>query len=203
MRGRIFFTFHVFARPDPGPVLPTRPLTRVRLPRSSQREPVSSSRLPAPARSGANAPRWGAQSAFALLATVLCLVAQVGGAAHLALVSHVRCFEHDALVHAEAGQVHDRAAGREQPVAETTAGLAASGVPAETAVHADDHCAVVALRRREHGLQALPATPLSSPPPTASVAVPPVRQDEVLVGPVARLRFAPKASPPAVLTGRC
>lgn len=142
-------------------------------------------------------PALGAKGTCAFLTALLCLVAQVAGAAHLALVSHVRCFEHDALVHAESGKGHDRAAALER----LAAGLGASGVPADTAQHADDHCFVVGLRRREHWVPTRTRIRLPEPPALASTSFPAPRP-EILVGPVALLRFAPKASPP-VISGRC
>jgi hypothetical protein len=135
------------------------------------------------------------RAAFAFLTALLCLFAQVGGAAHLALVSHVRCFEHDALVHAGSDK-HDRV------TAAAPAELAVSSVPTDGAAHADDHCAVLVLRRREDGLAAPRAVALAAPAPTETASTPPPRHDEILVGPVALLRLAPKASPPG-LAGRC
>jgi hypothetical protein len=138
----------------------------------------------------------GGRAAFAFLTAVLCLFAQVGGAAHLALVSHVRCFEHDALVHAGGAQGQDRAGVTE------LARLAISGVPVDGAAHADDHCAVVVLRRREDGLATPQAALVAAPVPRETDSALPPRRDDVLVGPVALLRFAPKASPPGQ-PGRC
>jgi hypothetical protein len=135
---------------------------------------------------------------LALLATFLCLVAQVGGAAHLALVSHVRCFEHDALVHAGTDQAHEAASA----IQNLPAGQMASGVPTDAVAHADDHCAVVALRRREECLAPAHDGQLAAPARPSTESAPQACQDEVLVGPVALLRLAPKASPPALST-RC
>ena len=134
----------------------------------------------------------GARQGFALATALLCLLAQLSGAAHLALVSHVRCLEHDALVHADpshgaavAGQLVRR-------------GAEAEGVPTDLAQHADDHCFVAGLRRREPW--AVARLRVRAVEPAVQVAPQAwLRLHETPAPPVPLLRLAPKASPPVVL----
>ena len=147
-----------------------------------------------PAAGPAEAPLGGARRGFALATAFLCLLAQISGAAHLALVSHVRCFEHDALVHADAGH-GSRAVSQAALVLK---GTQAQSVPSDVAQHADDHCFVVGLRRREHWAPATARTRAAEPAlKTAAVLWFAFR--DVLAPPVPLLRLAPKASPPARL----
>jgi hypothetical protein len=125
-----------------------------------------------------------------LLTALLCLVSQVAGVAHLGLVAHVRCLEHDALVHARPG---DSVGHQAAPAA----GPIARGVPADIEGHDDDHCLAVGLGRRDQALMPVPvasAATASAPQPSPA-ARPPVLVPE---RPVALLRLAPKASPPAL-----
>jgi hypothetical protein len=128
-----------------------------------------------------------------VLVGLLCLVAQVAGTAHLALVSHVRCLEHDALVHGDAG--HPEAASASK------IDLGVSGVPADDGQHADDHCLVSGLRRREDWAalrsQWRPAVPQAA----ADAQGLPARRQEPAPS-VALLRLAPKASPPGAVGAR-
>jgi hypothetical protein len=122
------------------------------------------------------------------LTALLCLVSQVAGVAHLGLVAHVRCLEHDALVHASKSQVRHQAAP-------APGGPIARGVPADIEDHDDDHCLAVGLRRRDQGLMPVPvagaaqATVVQAAPSARPPVIVPER-------PIALLRFAPKASPP-------
>jgi hypothetical protein len=142
----------------------------------------------------AEAPPGGARRGFALATAFLCLLAQISGAAHLALVSHVRCFEHDALVHADAGH----GPGAQQGWTTAAKGKRAESVPSDVAQHADDHCFVVGLRRREY-LAAAPPGPRAADPALNIDAVLWLAHRDVLAAPVPLLRLAPKASPPALL----
>lgn len=121
---------------------------------------------------------------FALLTGLVCLLGQLGAVVHVGLVRHVRCAEHDALVHA------DDAGSEVAPVE------GAAALPVEAAEHADEHCLVAELRRTEWlGPTAIAAT-------TAAPAGPEVPALDRLVAPgppVDLLRLAPKSSPP---TGR-
>jgi hypothetical protein len=124
-----------------------------------------------------------------LLTALVCLLSQVAGVAHLGLVAHVRCLEHDALVHARPAHARHQAA--------PAAGAVARGVPADIEDHADDHCLAVGLRRRDQGLMPGPAVAAA---PAAGIDRTPRPRPPVLVPerPVALLHVAPKASPPAV-----
>ena len=130
-------------------------------------------------------PRWG------IVGALICLLAQGAGFAHLALVRHATCAEHDALVHAPVTDTALLAAlGMTGPPA-SAAALAgtARGVPA----HEDDHCLVAGLRRRDL-LPVLDEGPtlLASPLPCRC----PVAGAEARKGPVPLLHLAPKSSPP-------
>jgi hypothetical protein len=122
---------------------------------------------------------------------LVCLLGQVAGVAHLGLVSHVRCLEHDALVHTSAS-----GAGDHHEVAPTSSRTAVSGVPADIEDHSDDHCLAAGLRNREQGLA----------PVTTAVAVAAFTVADASAGrlqalvpapPVALLHLAPKSSPPS------
>jgi hypothetical protein len=132
----------------------------------------------------------------AILGTaVVCLLGQASAFAHLALVRHATCLEHeDALVHTGGGNVGSSAA---QAPADLTPGRRVVAPPPGAADgHEDDHCLMAAFRRsdlagpdRDHG-QALPAAADLAPPPAQA---PPRRP-----GPVPLLLLSPKSSPPLV-----
>jgi hypothetical protein len=121
-----------------------------------------------------------------LLTALACLVGQASSLAHLMLVRHTTCAEHDALVHTVAPEAFGQTAGPR--------GAAASAIPAEEAGHEDDHCLVASCRRRD---LADDAVALATPAPTSfaersSAAwwqAPPAH-------PIDLLRLAPKSSPP-------
>jgi hypothetical protein len=121
-------------------------------------------------------------TASAWLAAAL-LVAQLGGAAHLALVQHVRCADHDELVELPHAGVA-RADAASPPHGRALA-------PAASARHGHDHCAVSALRCQGHACapraaaRALASSTELAPP--AGRAPPPA---------IALLDLAPKSSPP-------
>jgi hypothetical protein len=132
--------------------------------------------------------RRGAAGAFALLTALLCLVAQVAGVAHLGLVAHVRCVEHDALVHTNTAGSHT------QPAAPEHASTA-QGIPGDVEGHGDDHCLAAALRR-EQVLASAPVAAAASAP-VISPARPAVALAVTPPAPIALLSLAPKSSPPA------
>jgi hypothetical protein len=132
----------------------------------------------------------------ALLGTAfVCLLGQASAFAHLALVRHTTCPEHeDALVHTGGGNVDASAA-------QTRAGLTparrvVAPPPGAADGHEDDHCLMAAFRRSdlagpEHdGGQVLPTAAELHPPPAQAPARRP--------GPVPLLLLAPKSSPPLV-----
>jgi hypothetical protein len=121
------------------------------------------------------------------LAALACLVGQGSSLAHLILIRHTTCAEHDALVHTSAPAAGGQVAPR---------GAAASAVPAEEAAHEDEHCLVASCRRIDLADQAVAlAAPATLSYAEASSAVwrrpPPA-------SPVPLLRLAPKSSPPAL-----
>jgi len=122
------------------------------------------------------------------LTALLCLAAQVLGFAHLALVRHATCLEHAEIVHAPAAK-----ASHALPAAPHAR---VDGEPAEESGH-DDHCLVVASRRRESaaledGLQISTITLTAATPLRRAPA-------ETPAAPVPLLALAPKGSPPATV----
>jgi hypothetical protein len=125
----------------------------------------------------------------------VCLLGQAGAFAHLALVGHATCPEHDdALVHAS---------GAASPNAKQTPAAPADLAPGRRLIapppgtgdgHDDDHCLMAAFRRSDlagpdgGAGRALPAAADLAPPPAQAPAHRP--------GPVPLLRLAPKSSPP-------
>jgi len=86
---------------------------------------------------------------------MLCLLAQAGGVVHLVLVQHQTCLEHASLGHGD---------GTDQAPATSDSAADHAGLSARPAAqHADDHCLVLALRKRD----ALPG-----PAPLALAPVP-------------------------------
>jgi hypothetical protein len=135
---------------------------------------------------------------LALLGTaVVCLLGQATAFAHLALVRHATCPEHDdALVHAprDAGAV---AQAREELRGSLLGRRVSAPPPGQGDDHDEDHCLMAAFRRgslaapdREAG-QALPA-------PADPVALP-AQARTSHPGPVPLLLLAPKSSPPPAL----
>ncbi|HEY0706444.1 MAG TPA: hypothetical protein VGG33_06600 [Polyangia bacterium] len=141
-------------------------------------------RLPAPRRA-----RRAVTGGWVLLAALLSLLAQGTGIAHLALVSHVQCYEHDALAHA-----NDIAPAHTPPDAAAPVVAVASGAPSE-AGHADDHCLAAGLRQRDVVLE---APEFTRTPAVAAVDVPsPLAGQAPLPASVPLILLAPKSSPPA------
>jgi hypothetical protein len=110
--------------------------------------------------------------------------------AHLVLVRHATCIEHQEMVHASTPSPADAALqARRAELA------AAEAAPVEDRGHGDDHCLVVASRRRELATQdggAWQAAPLAGL--TAALGAPPTSDQPP---PVPLLHLAPKSSPPA------
>jgi hypothetical protein len=126
------------------------------------------------------------------LVAVLCLLAQVLGLVHLALVQHATCLEHDALVHAPPGQAaSDR--GQGTPPAHPRAAVE-QRMP-DSAGHAEDHCLAVGFRRLDLAHLGSERALAAAPPPTQSGQ--PARDRIEPPPPVALLRLAPKSSPPS------
>src|SRR5687767_6108434 len=85
---------------------------------------------------------------WVVLAAVACLVGQTSSLAHLILVRHATCAEHDALVHAP-----DATTAAQPPASSARQQLAASSLPGERP-HEDDHCLAVTLGRKDQLLGA-------------------------------------------------
>jgi hypothetical protein len=122
---------------------------------------------------------------IAAFGAYLCLATHLVGVLHVLVVRHATCPGHGEVVHGAAPVV------AEVPV---LPGRVARNAP-EPAEEADEHCLLMATRRRElAGLAPAPqpavrapaALPLDSSPVVAAVT------------PRALLRFAPKTSPPSI-----
>jgi hypothetical protein len=127
---------------------------------------------------------------LALPLVVLCMLAYLGSVAHFALVQHTLCPEHGEMVHAGEGSGHARLG----PVRESfgDSRVASSGEEATVSHGSEAHCAHAFFRREllppaGEGVL-LPETQVSS----GRVSV----RAQVQSEPVARLRIAPKSSPP-------
>ncbi|HEY0712673.1 MAG TPA: hypothetical protein VGF45_08370 [Polyangia bacterium] len=148
-------------------------------------------------RSAPGRGRRGVTPAWVLLAALFSLFAQGTGLAHLALVSHVQCYEHDALAHAD-GQAKaafdSDAALSAQP---SHAGTAQIGGAGESAEHADDHCLAAGLRQRETILSGPAVAAERADTTRLAPAMPLV--GEVPAAPVPLILLAPKSSPPALV----
>jgi hypothetical protein len=127
---------------------------------------------------------------LALPFVVLCAAVYMGSAAHFALVQHSTCLEHGESIHAGEEEV---AAQPQRLVASFTDQRFTRSSQLERAGHdAEAHCAHTFLRR-----ETLVPTALCLPTPedlTESVHVLGLEQNPS--EPVARLRLAPKSSPP-------
>lgn len=120
----------------------------------------------------------------------LCLVAQLSGLAHLAIVPHVTCAEHGELLEASASTstwvIHPSSPGENFEVRSAEPGLEAA------AGHSHDHCAVASMRRT-------PGDPLG---PTSTEVSAPVEQlrrvgrEPRVTTALPVLAVAPKSSPP-------
>lgn len=124
-----------------------------------------------------------------VLAAVACLLGQTSSLAHLILVRHATCAEHDALVHApEVTTAAEPSAslGRVQ--------VTASGLPTDRQ-HEDDHCLAVTLGRKDQLLGAADQGVVMAAVVTGPL---PVFAAHTVPAPLPLLLLAPKSSPPAV-----
>ena len=139
-------------------------------------------------RSQRSAPR---PRLLALPLVALCAVVYLGSAAHFALVQHSTCLEHGEVLHLEE-------AGGAEPWQWSDASFSDECITtsarqrARMGHGADAHCSHASLRR-ETLMSA--AWCLSALDPQAESGRGPT-QDVLLPEPVARLRLAPKSSPP-------
>ena len=129
---------------------------------------------------------------------VVCLLGQATAFAHLALVRHATCPEHeDALVHAPSGTAAGHGRQAQAPIDLLAGRRLTAPPPGEGDGHDDDHCLMAAFRRSSLAApdgdagQMLPAAANLVPPPAQVLASRP--------GPVPLLLLAPKSSPPLAL----
>lgn len=127
---------------------------------------------------------------LALPLVVLCAMAYLGSAAHFALVQHATCLEHGEVIHLDSEE------GVAQPqraqASFTDERLTGTGQEAQLGHGAEAHCTHTVLRRE--GLTQARwylSTLEALAEPGQSLA-----WQQPLPEPVARLRLAPKASPP-------
>jgi hypothetical protein len=121
--------------------------------------------------------------ALAVFGAYLCLATHLTGVVHVLVVRHSTCPGHGELVHSG------------PPVATQTpppAGRAVEGVLA-SAEDQDEHCLMLATRRREMAGLTPASQVLVSPPDGTRFESPPVPE---ALPPRALLLFAPKTSPP-------
>ena len=130
------------------------------------------------------------------MTAVACLLGQGSAFAHLVLVQHATCVQHDALVHADSGGADAAASGRQDDRRRLTVrpGPVAAGFPAE-AGHDDDHCLVASFRRRE-ALAPAPTGVTLAVLAAGGGAAPAARAERQLPV-VPLLMVAPKSSPPS------
>jgi hypothetical protein len=127
---------------------------------------------------------------LALPFVVLCAVVYLGSAVHFALVQHSTCMEHGDVIHLDE---HGAPAQPQRLEASFTDERAARVSTGGGIAHgAEAHCAHVSLRRE--GLLP-PAWSLSMPGAVAESGLMP-GLEQLPAEPVARLRLAPKSSPP-------
>jgi hypothetical protein len=127
---------------------------------------------------------------LALPFVVLCAVVYLGSAAHFALVQHATCLEHGESIHS--GEEGVAAQPQRLEASFTDRRLTRTGQLERAGHGAEAHCTHTTLRR-----ETLVPTALCLPTPerrTESAQVPGVEQ--LPSEPVARLRLAPKSSPP-------
>ncbi|WP_224361811.1 hypothetical protein [Hyalangium versicolor] len=129
---------------------------------------------------------------LALPFVALCAVVYLGSAVHFALVQHSTCLEHGEVIHVD--ELRAIAQPAEVEVAFTDERVARSSQGVTLSHGAEAHCTHAFLRRE--GL-APSASILLAPEKVAEVRTTP-SLEQLVPEPVARLRLAPKSSPPLV-----
>jgi len=120
----------------------------------------------------------------------LCAVVYLGSAAHFALVQHATCLEHGEVLHLEEG---GGLAQSQRPEASFTDERITSASQRGRIGHGTEaHCSHASLRRET----LMPAAGYLAAPDLQSESGRGPTQDQLLPEPVARLRLAPKSSPP-------
>ncbi len=137
-------------------------------------------------------PKWSSPRSrlLALPFVALCAVAYLGSAAHHALVQHATCLEHGEVIHVGEAAAHAQPAQLAVPFEDVR--ITRASQMATPGHGAEAHCSHTLLRRE--GLTPA-AWYLSGAEPEARPR-PVLAPEQVHPEPVARLRLAPKASPP-------
>lgn len=138
-------------------------------------------------RSQHSAPR---SRLLALPLVALCAVVYLGSAAHFVLVQHATCLEHGEILHLEEDGGSEPSQRSEASF--TDERITSARLRARIGHGAEAHCSHASLRRET---LMPPGWCLSALDPQAESGRGPVR-DLLLPEPVARLRLAPKSSPP-------
>jgi hypothetical protein len=112
--------------------------------------------------------------------------------AHFALVQHATCLEHGEVIHAGEAQAHAEPQAVEEPSTEAGARITRASPVAMASHDAEAHCAHTFLRREGVSPPAELLLPVEAP----VVSGPAPMLEQVHPEPVARLRLAPKSSPP-------
>jgi hypothetical protein len=127
---------------------------------------------------------------LALPLVMFCAMVYLGSAAHFALVQHSTCLEHGEVLHHEEG---GGLAQAQQPEASfTDERVTSAGQSVRIGHGAEAHCSHTSLRRET----LLPAAWCLAAPDLRSDSDQGPAHELLLPEPVARLRLAPKASPP-------
>ena len=129
---------------------------------------------------------------LALPFVVLCALAYAGSMAHFALVQHATCLEHGEVIHVGEGEAHAQPQAVEDSSAQSGVRITQASAKVMASHDAEAHCAHTFLRRK--GLT--PPVELLLPVEALAVAGPAALVDQLHAEPVARLRLAPKSSPP-------
>lgn len=134
---------------------------------------------------------YSGRRALSLLAAVVCIVAQLAGAAHFALVPHSVCAEHGELVHGAAHSASTAAAR-----ADGASGAVIRSAGDSDADHGHDHCTVTSHRVDARHVERVV---IAVTEPRAAIEPTAVLEPNCTPVPVPRallLLMAPKSSPP-------
>jgi hypothetical protein len=127
---------------------------------------------------------------LALPFVALCSLVYLGSAVHFALVQHSTCLEHGEVIHVDGAWAHAQPQQVEASFTDERITGASQGILASHGAEA--HCTHAFLRR-----ESLPPTALCLLTPEAAAESSLVRKlEQIPAEPVARLRLAPKSSPP-------
>ena len=127
---------------------------------------------------------------LALPLVAFCAVVYLGSATHFALVQHSTCLEHGEVLHLEEGGGSAQAQRPEASFTDERFTSASRG--AQISHGAEAHCSHASLRRET----LMPAAGYLAAPGLESESSRGPAHEQLLPEPVARLRLAPKSSPP-------